>query len=56
MKHFRTFSVLVSVFVLLLNTISVKAQNYERISEYEQELYGELVYVNGEYGTMKNIR
>ena len=56
MKNSRTLSIFVLVFVLLLNTASVKAQNYERISEYEQELYGESVYVNGEYETMKNIR
>ncbi|MCF0178866.1 MAG: OmpA family protein [Bacteroidales bacterium] len=56
MRQFYKNLLYVLVFVLLLNTLSVKAQNYERISEYEQELYGEAVYVNGEYETMKNVR
>ena len=55
MRYFNC-AIFFFLFVLLLNPVSVGAQNYERISEYEQELYGESVYVNGEYETMKNIR
>jgi len=43
-------------FVLLLAPVSVEAQNYERLSEYEQNLYGSSAYVNGDYETMKTIR
>ncbi len=32
------------------------AQNFERIPEAEQTLYGEKAFVTGEYETMKNVR
>lgn len=41
---------------LLLSVMTVGAQNYERMSEYEQNLYGASAHVNGDYETMKNIR
>ena len=56
MRYIKNKIIVVLVSVFLLNVISAKAQNYERISQYEQDLYGEKVYVNGEYETMKNIR
>jgi len=34
----------------------LNAQNYERMSELEQELYGDHAMVNGDYQTMKNVR
>lgn len=43
-------------FALLLNSVQAGAQNYERMSEYEQNLYGASAHVNGDYETMKNIR
>lgn len=54
MKKLKFWHILVICFVLLSQ--SAKAQNYERISEYEQNLYDEFVYVNGDYETMKAIR
>lgn len=47
---------IVICFALLLFPVSVEAQNFERMSEYEQNLYGESAYVNGDYETMKHIR
>lgn len=41
---------------LLLSVMTVGAQNYERMSEYEQNLYGASAHVNGDYETMKSIR
>ena len=41
---------------LLLSVVTVGAQNYERMSEYEQNLYGASAHVNGDYETMKNVR
>lgn len=34
----------------------LRAQNYERMSEIEQEHYGDFAMVNGDYQTMKNVR
>ena len=52
--HFR--NILLACLALLWYTNTVEAQNYERLSEYEQNLYGESAYVNGDYETMKNVR
>lgn len=41
---------------LLLSVMTAEAQNYERMSEYEQNLYGASAHVNGDYETMKSIR
>lgn len=46
------------LFVLLAVVLCFpsKAQNYERLSSTEQELYGDYAMVNGDYQTMKNVR
>ncbi len=56
MRNFAKYYILFAISALLLCTSKVEAQNYERLSEYEQNLYGESAYVNGDYETMKNIR
>lgn len=56
MRYLTKKYILLFLLVLLQCVFAVEAQNYERLSEYEQNLYGERVYVNGDYETMKNIR
>ncbi len=43
-------------FLTVVLCIPVNAQNYERMSSVEQELYRDCVIVNGDYKTMKNVR
>lgn len=40
----------------LVLCLPMSAQNYERMSEVEQELYGDYAMVNGDYQTMKSVR
>ena len=56
MRNFVKLYTLLTISALLLCFGKVEAQNYERLSEYEQNIYGESAYVNGDYETMKNIR
>lgn len=56
MKFNLKKTLLVASLALLLYPVTIEAQNYERMSEYEQNLYGESAYVNGDYDTMKNVR
>ncbi len=47
---------LVTLLLALSVVLPLSAQNFERIPEAEQNLYGEQAYVTGEYETMKNVR
>lgn len=53
---------LLSVFALIVvmhltGSVSVAvAQNFERMSEVESDVYGEMAFVNGDYETMKAVR
>lgn len=44
------------VILAMVLSLPLSAQNYERMSELEQELYGDYAMVNGDYKTMKNVR
>ena len=55
MTH-RTLSRLFLVFLTVVLCFQLKAQNYEHMSEIEQEHYGDFAMVNGDYQTMKNVR
>lgn len=44
------------VCVMFCLGMNAKAQNFERMSDLESELYGENAYVSGDYETMKNVR
>lgn len=45
-----------SVVIMLIVALSCgNAQTYERLTEYEQNLFGKKVYVSGDYEAMKNI-
>ena len=55
MTH-RTLSRLFLVFLTVVLCFPLKAQNYEHMSEIEQEHYGDFAMVNGDYQTMKNVR
>lgn len=39
-----------------VSNLSVSAQEYERISEYEQNLYGAKAYVTGDFETMRGVK
>lgn len=41
---------------LLLAPLAATAQSFERLSPYEEGLYGERVFVNGDYNTLRNVR
>ena len=51
-----TLSRLFLVFLTVVLCFPLKAQNYEHMSEIEQEHYGDFAMVNGDYQTMKNVR
>ena len=55
MTH-RILSCLLYVLLTVVLCLPLKAQNYEHMSEIEQELYGDFAMVNGDYQTMKNVR
>ena len=55
MTH-RTLSRLFYVILTVVLCFPMKAQNYEHMSEIEQEHYGDFAMVNGDYQTMKNVR
>lgn len=42
--------------ILVFFSCLANAQSFVRLPEYESNLYGEMVYVSGEYETMKSIR
>lgn len=54
----RLLSVLALIAVIHLSGAASKAnaQNFERMSEVESEVYGAMAFVNGDYETMKAIR
>ena len=56
MTHRTLFNHLIIVIMTLVLCLPLRAQNYERMSEIEQEHYGDFAMVNGDYQTMKNVR
>lgn len=52
-KNLKVYTIL---FALLFCSVKAGAQNYERLSEYEQNLYGVTAHVNADYETMRNVR
>ncbi len=54
----RLLSVIALIVVMhMTGSVSVAvAQNFERMSEVESEVYGEMAFVNGDYETMKAVR
>lgn len=43
-------------FLLFVSFAGLSAQNYERMSEVEADIYGDYAQVNGDYQTMKSMR
>ena len=42
--------------MLVATLTGAVAQSFERLSSYEETLYGDRVFVNGDYNTMRNVR
>ena len=55
MTH-RNLYHLLSIVLMLVLCLPTNAQNYEHMSEIEQEHYGDFAMVNGDYQTMRNVR
>jgi len=55
MTRLRIYHLLFVILTAVL-CLPLRAQNYERMSELEQEHYGDFAMVNGDYQTMKNVR
>lgn len=47
---------IIAFLLAMCMVVGVTAQNIERLSEYEQDLYGNSAYITGDYDTMKNLR